>query len=138
MGVNKLPIQSWFPTQIYSEPLQKNGKAVQKLNEQILREVYDIRDLDTAGKRWCRENYPNGFTSYASVNDLHRRSTTFEQLTKKIDEHVGDFVRALELDLGEKANHEYLLGEYHGEEFLPWHAYSSLISDQRHLLCFHA
>lgn len=66
---------------------------------QILSEIEDIAGLDVAGEHWSRENYRNGFTSYASANKLHRMSPTFGALEKEINQHVKKFVGALEMNL---------------------------------------
>ncbi len=70
------------------------------LNAQILREIRDLEELDSAGQVWSKKNYKNGFTSYASANELHRISSTFQRLEKWIDTKVAHFSRALDLDLG--------------------------------------
>jgi uncharacterized protein (TIGR02466 family) len=92
-----MPIRAWFPTFIYSEPLQKNGLA--RLNAELADECRRLRDFDAAGRRWSEKNYPGGYTSYASMNELHRFSSTFAELEKKFAKHVRTFARALDLDL---------------------------------------
>jgi uncharacterized protein (TIGR02466 family) len=58
-----------------------------------------LAEDDEAGRRWCaRHGYP-GYTSYASLEDLAWRFPPFALLTKRLDRHVADFARALELDL---------------------------------------
>jgi uncharacterized protein (TIGR02466 family) len=92
-----MPIRSWFPTFIYCEPLQKTGLA--RLNTELADECRKLRDFDAAGRRWSAKNYPGGYTSYASMNELHRFSSTFADLEKKLTRHVRVFARALDLDL---------------------------------------
>jgi uncharacterized protein (TIGR02466 family) len=92
-----MPIRAWFSTFIYSEPLQPAGLT--RLNEDLAEECHRIRDYDTAGRRWSAKNYPGGFTSYASMAQLHRSSSTFATLEKKITTHVRRFARQLDLDL---------------------------------------
>ena len=38
---------------------------------------------DKAGQRWSREHGYDGYTSYASLNDLPRRATLFDDLEQK-------------------------------------------------------
>ena len=90
-------MRAWFPTFIYSEPLQKTGVA--RLNDELADECVRLRDYDDAGRAWCAKNYPGGYTSYSSMNELHRFSSTFEQLEKKLTHHVLAFARALDMDL---------------------------------------
>ena len=92
-----MPICAWFPTFIYSEPLQKRGLA--RLNGELADECRQLREFDTAGRRWSEQNYPGGYTSYASMNELHRFSSTFSDLERKFTKHVRAFARALNFDL---------------------------------------
>ncbi|MDB6093031.1 MAG: hypothetical protein JWM32_593 [Verrucomicrobia bacterium] len=92
-----MPVRSWFPTQIYSEPLQAAG--LERFNASLAEECRRLRDFDDAGRRWSVRNYPGGYTSYASMNELHRFSSTFGTLEKKLLHHAKVFSRALELDL---------------------------------------
>lgn len=92
-----MPTRAWFPTLIYCEPLQKTGLS--RLNESLAAECRQLRDFDAAGRKWSQKNYPGGYTSYASLNTLHRFSSTFGALEKKLTAHVRAYARALELDL---------------------------------------
>ena len=92
-----MPVRSWFPTQIYCEPLQPAGLA--RFNAGLADECRRLRDFDDAGRRWSAKNYPGGYTSYASMNELHRFSSTFGTLEKKLLRHARAFARTLELDL---------------------------------------
>lgn len=55
---------------------------------------------DRAGQRWSRDHGYGGYTSYASLNDLTRRASIFDDLERAIAKQVGIFARALQLDLG--------------------------------------
>jgi uncharacterized protein (TIGR02466 family) len=92
-----MPIRSWFPTQIYCEPLQPTGLA--RFNGELAEECRRLRDFDRAGRRWSKANYPGGYTSYASMNELHRFSSTFGRLEQRLLRHVRAYARALEFDL---------------------------------------
>jgi uncharacterized protein (TIGR02466 family) len=90
-------IQSWFPTFIYNSALQRAGAGA--FNRELLKECYQVREFDEPGRKWSIKNYPGGYTSYASMAQLHRFSSTFAQLERKITRHVLSFARALEMDL---------------------------------------
>lgn len=92
-----MPVRTWFPTEIYCEPLQAAGLA--KFNRELIDECRNLRDYDAAGRKWSAKNYPGGYTSYASMNELHRFSSTFAELEKKLLRHARAYARTLEFDL---------------------------------------
>lgn len=96
-----MAVRAWFPTLIYCEPLQRAGLAA--LNRALVNECHQLRDYDDAGRRWSKKNYPGGYTSYASLNELHRFSSTFAELERKLTRHVWAFAAALQLDLRGRA-----------------------------------
>jgi uncharacterized protein (TIGR02466 family) len=93
-------VQAWFPTLIYYAPLQRTGGAA--FNRELLKECYQLRDFDEAGRKWSSKNYPGGYTSYGSMDKLHRFSSTFEELEKKITRHVMAYATELEMDLANR------------------------------------
>jgi uncharacterized protein (TIGR02466 family) len=90
-------IKAWFPTFIYSEPLKTSG--LERFNADLSKECRSLRDFDKAGRSWSAKNYPGGYTSYASLNELHRFSSTFTSLERTITRHVRAFASALDLNL---------------------------------------
>jgi len=90
-------IRAWFPTLIYCRPLMERG--LDRLNAELAAECRSLRDFDRAGRAWSRRNYPGGYTSYASLNELHHFSSTFTSLERRIKPHVRRFARALDMDL---------------------------------------
>ncbi len=92
-----MPVRAWFPTRIYSAPLQPTG--LDRWNAELAEECRRLRAFDAAGRRWSEKNYPGGYTSYASMNELHRFSSTFTTLERRLQRHVRTFARALDLDL---------------------------------------
>jgi uncharacterized protein (TIGR02466 family) len=90
-------MKAWFPTYIYCEPLNKAAGG--KFNQELLKECYQIRDYDDKGRAWSEQNYPGGYTSYASMAQLHKFSSTFADLERRINRHVRAFVTHLEFDL---------------------------------------
>ncbi len=93
----KAMLRSWFPTFIYSEPLLKSG--LDRFNADLAGECRSLRDFDKAGRAWSKKNYPGGYTSYASLNELHKFSSTFTGLERRITKHVRAFAEALDMDL---------------------------------------
>jgi uncharacterized protein (TIGR02466 family) len=89
-----MAITRLFPTQIFTDHLRAGA-----LNAQLLREIRDLSELDEAGAAWSRKHYRNGFTSYASANELQKISPTFAKLERWIDSRVAAYARGLELDL---------------------------------------
>ena len=92
-----MPVRSWFPTQVYDAPLRSKGCVA--LNRELVKEAHQIREADRDGQRWSRERYPGGYTSYGSLCQLHRMSSTFMELERALRRHVRSFARALDYDL---------------------------------------
>jgi uncharacterized protein (TIGR02466 family) len=55
---------------------------------------------DKAGQAWSREHGYRGYTSYASLDDLPRRASVFDELKRRLDRHAAGFARDLAFDLG--------------------------------------
>jgi uncharacterized protein (TIGR02466 family) len=98
-----MPMRAWFPTYIYHEALQRTGLA--RFNESLAAECRNLRAYDAAGRRWSAKNYPGGYTSYASLNQLHQFSSTFAGLERKLTAHVKKFARQLDMDLRQREVH---------------------------------
>ena len=92
-----MPVNLHFPTYVYCEALQKTG--LPRFNAELVTECGQLRDFDADGRRWSQKNYPGGYTSYASMNQLHRFSSTFETLERRISKHVKAYGKALDFDL---------------------------------------
>ena len=90
-------VKQWFPTLIYHAPL--GGGGVARLNRELLAEARKIRAADVAGKKWSASSYPGGYTSYGSLDQLQRMSTTFIGWRERVDRHVRALARSLEWDL---------------------------------------
>jgi uncharacterized protein (TIGR02466 family) len=89
-----------FPTLVYAATLDPRG--ARDFNARLLREIRQLRLDDSAGRRWSAQNYPGGYTSYASASRMHRVSPTFAALERKLARHVRSFSRALGLDLANR------------------------------------
>lgn len=91
-----MTIKAWFPTFIYQAPL---GGKVERLNADLLHDAHLFRREDRDGRAWSKTNYPGGYTSYGSLAKLHKVSSIFSDLERRIDRHVRAFARRLEWDL---------------------------------------
>ena len=90
-------------TKLFATPIYRNKlftKSFRKIKSQIMIEIEDLMSLDIAGIAWSDKNYKNGFTSYASANELQKHSPTFYQLEQEINKHVKTFAKQLDFDLG--------------------------------------
>lgn len=95
-----MSIKTWFPTSIYYQSLLPAARQ-KHFNRELRSEIYAIRDIDEEGQKWSSKNYFGGFTSYASMSNLHLSSPNFGQLKTLIDKHVQKFARHLDMDLRE-------------------------------------
>ncbi len=86
-----------FVTQVYSASL---GRGSEELNNEILDEIEQLYQVDEVGRKWSEENYLGGYTSYSSLSELHRISSTFARLEEKIRKHVLAYAKQLDYDLG--------------------------------------
>lgn len=95
-----MPVRLLFPTPVYTARLRQAGW--QRFNRELVRECYQVREQDAAGRRWSARNYPRGYTSYGSLCHLQKMSSTFHALERLLRRHVTAMVRALDLDLGDQ------------------------------------
>lgn len=95
-----MPVEQLFPTQVYRARLlaRRNASLLKDL-ETACRSV--SRD-DEAGQSWSRDHGYQGYTSYASLNDLPARIPAFQDLLDALKPHVNAFARALHFDLGRR------------------------------------
>lgn len=91
-------LRSLFPTQIWHSELGDTA-----LKDTLEATCWVLSDDDVAGNEWCdREGY-DGYTSYASLNDLPERFPDFAALKALLDTEVLAFAEALEWDLTDRA-----------------------------------
>lgn len=90
-------ITTIFPSSIYSAPLKSSKIDLKSLTH----ECYQIKNYDVEGQKWSAKNYPGGYTSYSSMDQLHQFSSTFMDLKKIIDKHVMKYADHLEMDLSQ-------------------------------------
>jgi uncharacterized protein (TIGR02466 family) len=90
-------VAALFPTRVYHAAFP--AKSAAALNERLMQECLQLRSDDAAGRRWSKECYPGGYTSYQSVHKLHELSPTFEELRRRLKPHVARFIAALDWHL---------------------------------------
>jgi len=91
--------RSLFITQLYEASLASE-RGFEQLNGELEDAVLMLAEEDRAGRDWCKKKGYGGYTSYASLDDLPRRMTVFDDLRKKLDKHAARFAEALAFDLG--------------------------------------
>jgi uncharacterized protein (TIGR02466 family) len=89
-----------FVTKIYRAAL--TGAKSKALNADLKQTCHAIAEEDHVGRKWSREHAYPGYTSYASLNDLTRRATVFDDLRRQLDRHVRAFSRSLDFELAGK------------------------------------
>ena len=92
-------LRSLFATPVYEASL-----AAERGFEALFAHLEDaclmLAEEDAAGRAWCREKAYGGYTSYASLDDLPRRFSVFDELKKMLDRHAAAFAEAAAFDLG--------------------------------------
>ena len=92
-------IDRLFTTKIYQSQLP--GQEAQTLNGELRQAIAVLEEEDQAGQRWCEANAYQGYTSYASLNDLAWRMPEFQVLQSHLDTHVARFALDLDYDLAD-------------------------------------
>ena len=88
-------IQSFFPTLIYRADKAATTSLNAKLEQASLMLAQDDRD----GIKWCEKHGYQGYTSFASINDLPEQIPAFKALEKVLDSHAAKFAKALHWDI---------------------------------------
>jgi uncharacterized protein (TIGR02466 family) len=88
-----------FVTRLYEGSLAAD-RDFPTFNRDLEESCRAIALQDKAGRAWCKDNGYGGYTSYASLNDLTRRDSLFDDLRRRLDKHVAAFAKDLHLDLG--------------------------------------
>src|ERR1700723_3407698 len=69
-------------------------------NKELEQTCLGLAAEDQAGRRWAKDHGYDGYTSYASLDDLTRRASVLAELEPAIARHVAYFARDEEFDLG--------------------------------------
>lgn len=92
-----MKFQSLFPTQ-----LAEAGTLSETLIADLNSAVWMLEEGDTAGHAWCEREGYDGYTSYASLDDLPQRATAFADLKEHLDRWAEEFAIAHGWDLGDR------------------------------------
>jgi uncharacterized protein (TIGR02466 family) len=90
-------MRALFSTLLYEEPLGDPD-----LIEELVASCLQLAEDDRAGRGWAKEHGYQGYTSYASLNDLPIRDPAFADLKRLLDKHVAKFADACGFELGGK------------------------------------
>jgi uncharacterized protein (TIGR02466 family) len=94
-----MTVRDLFPTRIYETSLA-GQKGFDALLADLEAACWMLEAEDVAGRDWCRRTGYGGYTSYASLDDLPRRASVFDDLKRRLDRIVRGYARDLHLDLG--------------------------------------
>lgn len=92
-------ILALFPTPILTKNLYPGASPVIK---DLRKEAFLIERSDVNGREWSEDNYHRGYTSYGSIDQLFRFSSSFDELRKKIDPVVHSYLKTLRLQVPKK------------------------------------
>lgn len=84
-------VKNLFASQIYNASVVRSKKDLLSLSQ----EIYKIRDIDLAGKKWSQKNYVTGYTSYGSMDQLHQFSSSFSDLNQLLQPHLKKYLKSL-------------------------------------------
>jgi uncharacterized protein (TIGR02466 family) len=98
----KASLTSLFHTEVYHRTIfrsQKEKKNAASYLENLVLECQQIRDHDQKGQDWSKQNYPGGYTCYSSIPRVDLLSSSFEELRRRLDEHVYHYAKLLQYDV---------------------------------------
>jgi uncharacterized protein (TIGR02466 family) len=95
MAADMSKIQSFFPTLIY----RADDAATAGLNAKLEQAGLMLAQDDLVGIKWCEKHGYQGYTSFASINDLAAQIPAFKALEKILDRHAAKFAKALHWDI---------------------------------------
>ncbi|HEX8450097.1 MAG TPA: TIGR02466 family protein [Allosphingosinicella sp.] len=90
-----MPTRSLFASRFYQGEIGTPG-----LVAELERSCRALAEEDVAGRRWSRDHFYRGYTSYASLNDLPKRDPAFADLARHLNAHVAAFAADCAFDLG--------------------------------------
>jgi uncharacterized protein (TIGR02466 family) len=90
-----------FVTQIYQASFSPD-EGFSRFNEELRDACLMLAEEDVAGRRWCKAHGYRGYTSYASLSDLPKRASVFDELRRRLDRHAAVYAAALNFDLGRR------------------------------------
>ncbi|HYD43809.1 MAG TPA: TIGR02466 family protein [Phenylobacterium sp.] len=94
-----MPLRPLFVTRLYEASLAE-ARDFASFNVELEDACRMLAAEDRAGRAWSREHGYGGYTSYASLDDLPKRASIFEDLKARLDRHARVYADCLSLDLG--------------------------------------
>jgi uncharacterized protein (TIGR02466 family) len=94
-----MPAHECFSTHILHESL---FKPMSRLLNELQSDVLLLQKKDTEGLKWSAKNYACGYTSYGSLDQLHKMTQSFASLEKKLQPVLKQFILHTSLDLNSK------------------------------------
>jgi uncharacterized protein (TIGR02466 family) len=82
---------SLFPTLLYQGQL---AGAV-ALNRRLMQDIENFSKQDRMGVEWSKQNYRGGYTSYASLSDMHHRSPAFSDFADRLQTEAETYAKSL-------------------------------------------
>jgi uncharacterized protein (TIGR02466 family) len=89
-----MTLKTLFPTFVKEEAI-----GTETLRAELEAVCWLLEDEDTAGNDWCDEQGYDGYTSYASLDDLPERFPEFGALKTLLDEQAEAFSKELHWDM---------------------------------------
>jgi uncharacterized protein (TIGR02466 family) len=89
-----MSLKSLFPTLV-----KETALGTDALRSELEAVCWLLEDEDTAGNDWCDEQGYDGYTSYASLDDLPERFPEFAALKDLLDRQAEEFARELHWDM---------------------------------------
>jgi len=77
-------------------------KNKKKFNQELIKECYALKKMDSQGLAWSKNHYLGGYTSYSSYSNLHTWSSSFQTLESKINPFAQQFLESLGYDTKNK------------------------------------
>ncbi|MDB5453624.1 MAG: hypothetical protein JWO33_2202 [Caulobacteraceae bacterium] len=96
-----MAVRTLFVSKLYEASLA-DAPDFPAFNADLAAACRAIAAQDMAGQAWSHAHAYGGYTSYASLDDLTRRDSLFDELRRRLDRHVAAFARELHLDLAKK------------------------------------
>ena len=84
-----------MPRQLFVTLLHESRIVEPALLGSLAHSIRMLAADDSAGRRWSREHGYNGYTSYASLDDLPRRDPAFADLKRRLERSAAAFAKDL-------------------------------------------
>lgn len=97
------PMTKLETVRLFATPIAKASLQTAGLIDDLTAAIWMLEEGDVAGARWCEAEGYDGYTSYASLDDLPQRAPAFAVLVDELDRLAADFATQLDWDLADRA-----------------------------------